>query len=340
MLNRLIVYILVVTTAISCRQDALPPAKPLFHVLGENATGIHFSNKLTPTEQFNVFHYMYFYNGAGIGAGDFNNDGKMDLFFASNQGSNKLYLNKGNMQFTDVTTSRAYPNDGGWSTGVSVIDINNDGLLDIYICRVGKYEILNSHNQFLICTGIDRNGVPQYEDGAKQMGLDFSGFSTQAAFIDYDMDGDLDLYLLNHSIHQNGTFGPRAQMLASTSPLSGDHLFRNDGKGSFTEVTKAAGINSSVIGYGLGICVADINMDGYPDMYIGNDFHEDDYLYINQRDGTFRDEDTLSLMHTSQFSMGVDVADINNDAFPEIISMDMLPERSVHLETLAGRRRL
>ena len=320
---RLLFFLLMLTAASACKHKT--EVTPLFQVLDSKTTGISFTNKLTPTETFNVFHYMYFYNGAGIGAGDFNNDGKTDLFFASNQGQNKLFLNKGNMHFTDVTAQANIPNDGGWSTGVSVIDINNDGLLDLYICRVGKYEILNSHNQFLICTGIDANGIPHYQDKAKEMGLDFSGFSTQVAFIDYDMDGDLDLYLLNHSIHQNGTFGPRKQMLATPSAVSGDHLYRNDGNGKFTEVTRQAGINSSVIGYGLGICVADINMDGYPDMYIGNDFHEDDYLYINQKNGTFKDDDTVCLMHTSQYSMGIDIADVNNDAYPEIISMDMLP---------------
>ncbi len=333
-LNRLFIYILILAAAISCKTETKP--KPLFQVLDSKTTGLNFTNKLSATEQFNVFHYMYFYNGAGVSAGDFNNDGKIDLFFASNQGENKLFLNKGNMKFSDVTIQAQIPNDGGWNTGVSVIDINNDGLLDLYICRVGKYEILNSRNQFLICTGIDKNGVPHYKDEAQQMKLDFSGFSTQVAFLDYDMDGDLDMYLLNHSIHQNGTFGPRQQMLSTPSAVSGDHLFRNDGNGKFTEVTKEAGINSSVIGYGLGICVADINMDGYPDMYIGNDFHEDDYLYINQRNGTFKDEDSASLMHTSQYSMGIDIADVNNDAYPEIISMDMLPNDPYILKRSLG----
>ncbi|MEP6464860.1 MAG: VCBS repeat-containing protein [Parafilimonas sp.] len=307
----------------------------VFEVLNANKTGIDFINKLTPANNFNVFHYMYFYNGAGVAAGDFNNDGLIDLFFASNQGQNKLYLNTGNMHFKDVTAEAHIPNDGGWSTGVSVVDINNDGLLDLYVCRVGKYEVLNSHNEFLICKGIDKNGVPQYEDEAKQYGLDFSGFSTQAAFFDYDGDGDLDMYLLNHSIHQNGTFNQRSLMINTPSAVSGDHLYRND-NGHFTDVTKQAGINSSIIGYGLGISVADINMDGWPDIYIGNDFHEKDYLYINNHDGTFKEEDSTSFMHTSQYTMGVDVADINNDALPEIVSMDMLPSDPYILKRSEG----
>ena len=301
-----------------------PHKDVMFQVLGDDKTGLHFENKLTPTSKFNMFDYMYFYNGAGVAAGDFNNDGLIDLFFASNQGQNKIYLNKGKLQFEDVTKEAGIPNDGGWSTGVSVVDINNDGLLDIYICRVGKYEILNSKNQLLVCKGIGKNGIPFYEDEAKQYGLDFSGFSTQAVFFDYDHDGDLDMFLLNHAVHQNGSFAPRSNFLGTYSELSGDKLYRNDGN-KFTDVTKESKINSSSISYGLGIAVADINLDGYPDIYIGNDFHENDYLYINQKNGTFSEENNKRLMHTSQFSMGVDVADANNDGYPEIISMDMLP---------------
>lgn len=309
--------------------------QPVFEVLDNNNTGLHFTNKLHPTNDFNVFHYMYYYNGAGVAAGDFNNDGKIDLFFAANQGDNKMYLNEGGMHFKDVTTEAKIPEDGAWSTGVSVVDINNDGLLDIYVCGVGKYEILNSHNQFLICKGIDKNGVPYYEDEAKQLGVDFSGFSTQVAFLDYDMDGDLDMYLLNHSIHQNGTFGPRDELLKKTNDVSGDRFYRND-NGHFTDVTTATGIHSSVIGYGLGITVADINMDGYPDIYIGNDFHENDYVYINQKNGTFKDDRENEIMHTSQYTMGVDVADINNDALPDVVSVDMLPSDPYILKRSLG----
>jgi enediyne biosynthesis protein E4 len=312
------------------------PNTPLFEILEHEKTGLNFSNTLKPTQNFNVFKYMYFYNGGGIGAGDFNNDGKIDLFFASNQGANKIFLNTGNLQFKDVTEEAQIPNDGGWSTGVSVVDINNDGLLDIYICRVGNYETLHSSNQLLVCQGIDSNGVPIYKDEAAKYGLNFSGFSTQAVFFDYDMDGDLDMYLLNHSIHQNGTFGPRDEKLKTYNPLSGDRLFRNDGGYKFTDVTKESGIHSSVIGYGLGIAASDINLDGYPDLYVGNDFHENDYLYINHRDGTFVDELNDRIMHTSQFSMGVDVADINNDGFPEVITVDMLPSDPYILKRSEG----
>jgi len=307
----------------------------MFVTLDDDRTGLHFVNKLKSTQQFNMFTYMYFYNGAGIGAADFNNDGLIDLFFASNQGENKLYLNRGKIKFTDVTKEAKIPQDGGWSTGVSVVDINNDGLMDIYICRVGNYEVLNSKNQLLICKGIDKNGVPFYQDEAKQYGLDFSGFSTQALFFDYDLDGDLDMFLLNHSVHQNGTFGPRSNFLGTYNLLSGDRIYRNDGN-IFTEVTKETGINSSAISYGLGIVASDINLDGWPDLYAGNDFHENDYLYINQKNGTFTEESGDRLMHTSKFSMGVDVADINNDGYPEIVSMDMLPSDPYILKRSLG----
>jgi hypothetical protein len=314
------------------RRDQQPP---LFEVLDNARTGLQFTNTLVPTDSFNIFHYMYFYNGAGVGAGDFNNDGLIDLFFASNQAQNKLFLNAGKLKFKDVTAETGLPRDNGWSTGVSIVDINNDSLLDIYVCRVGNYGPLKSHNQFLICTGIDKDGVPHYTDRAKEMGLDFSGFSTQAAFLDCDLDGDLDMYLLNHSVHETGNFQPRSKFLGTYHPLSGDRLFRNEinaDSGSsanvqprFTDITQQSGINSSAIGYGLGIAVSDINLDGYPDIYIGNDFHENDYLYINQHNGTFKEDLNSCINHTSQFTMGVDIADVNNDGFSEIITMDMLP---------------
>lgn len=322
-----------------CACNTIPgnnTAEPVMFELRESAeTGLNFNNHLTPTDSFNMFKYMYFYNGAGVGTADFNKDGKPDLFFTSNQGDNKLFLNQGNLKFKDVTKDAKIPQDRGWSTGVSIVDINNDGLPDMYIARVGNFEMLHARNQLLVCKGIDKNGTPYFEDQAKQYGIDFSGFSSQAAFFDYDMDGDLDLFLLNHSVHHNGNFAPRKNFLGTYNELSGDRLFRNDGN-HFTDVTKASGINSSAISYGLGICVADINLDGWPDLYVGNDFHENDYLYINQKNGTFREESGEQLMHTSQFSMGVDVADINNDAYPEIISMDMLPDDPYILKRSLG----
>jgi hypothetical protein len=335
-LNKAIVSVLAVTAffLLGCSSKK-KAGHALFKALDSKTTGLNFSNNLSYNQQFNLFKYIYFYNGSGAGAGDFNNDGKIDLFFGSNQHENKLFLNKGDLKFTDVAVKAGVPQDGGWTTGISVIDINNDGLLDIYICRVGNYEILHSKNELLINQGIDADGIPHFEDKAAEYGLDFSGFSTQAAFFDYDNDGDLDMYLLNHSVHENGTFRPRKDFMNTYHALSGDRIYRNDGN-HFVDVTKETGINSTAIGYGLGISVADINLDGYPDIYIGNDFHENDYLYINQRNGTFKEVGEQELMHTSQFSMGVDVADANNDGYPEIVSMDMLPSDPYILKRSLG----
>ncbi len=346
--HSIVLLAMVALLGTNCHHTKSPKVPSIFTLLDDNRTGLHFTNKLTPTSQFNMFNYMYFYNGAGTGAGDFNNDGLIDLFFAANQGQNKLFLNKGQLHFDDVTNAAQIPKDSSWSTGVSVVDINNDGLLDIYVCKVGNYEVLHGKNQLLVCTGIDKAGIPHYRDEAAEYKLDFSGFSTQAVFFDYDMDGDLDMFLLNHSVHQNGTFAPRKQFLGTYHPLSGDRMYRNDGPlvspreggrkggGGFTDVTKASGINSSAISYGLGVAVADINLDGWPDLYVGNDFHENDYLYINKKDGTFADDNEACLMHTSQFTMGVDVADVSNDGYPEIISMDMLPSDPYILKRSLG----
>lgn len=318
----------------SCRQQTVQ-LPPMFEILDSSKTGLLFTNKLKPTQEFNMFKYMYFYNGAGAAAGDFNNDGWIDLFMSANQGENKLYLNKKGLQFTDVTVAATIPQDGAWSTGVSVVDINHDGLLDLYVCRVGEFETLHGRNQLLVNQGVGKNGIPTFKDEAKSYGLDFSGFTTQAVFVDYDLDGDLDCFLLNHSVHRNGSFSPRKDFIGTYHPLSGDRLFRNDGK-IFTDITKASQINSSAISYGLGVAVADLNLDGYPDLYMGNDFHENDYFYINQKNGTFKEEITEHMMHTSQYSMGVDIADVNNDGYPEVVSMDMLPSDPYILKRSLG----
>jgi hypothetical protein len=307
----------------------------LFELLEAGTTGIDFANSLTPKPELNMLKYMYFYNGAGVGAGDLNNDGLIDLYFAGNQVQDRLYLNEGNMKFRDATLASGIPTDGGWSTGVSVVDINNDGMLDIYVCRVGNYASLKNHNLLLVCQQIGKDGVPVYKEEAAVYGLDFSGFSTQAAFADLDKDGDLDMYLLNHSLRYNSTFRPRENFDNTYDSLSGDRIYKNDDD-RFTDVTRASGIHSSNIGYGLGVCISDINHDGYPDIYVSNDFHENDYLYINKGDGTFSDELDQRIDHTSQFSMGVDIADVNNDLQPEIITLDMLPEDPYILKRSLG----
>jgi hypothetical protein len=327
------VFLVLVVLLFSCDQKT--GEKKLFDLLEASSTGIEFSNTLTPRADLNMLKYMYFYNGAGVGTGDFNNDGLVDIFFTANQVSNRLYINTGDLKFKDITRPAGIPDDGGWSTGVSVIDINNDGMLDLYVCRVGNYASLKSKNQLLVCQMIDKNGIPHYRDEAAVYGLDFSGFSTQASFFDMDKDGDLDMYLMNHSLRYNSTFQPRENFFNTYDSLSGDRLYRNE-RSKFQDITKSAGINSSNIGYGLGICVSDINFDGYPDIYIANDFHENDYLYINQKNGTFKDEMQANMMHTSQFSMGVDIADVNNDLQPDIVTLDMLPEDPCILKRSLG----
>jgi hypothetical protein len=219
---------LLVTGLFSCRQTA-EKGPVLFEALDHTQTGLDVSNQLTARPDFNMLKYMYFYNGAGVGAGDFNKDGLTDLFFASNQLQNKLYLNQGALKFNDVTKEAKIPDDGGWTTGISVADVNDDGWLDIYVSRVGNYEALQSKNQLLICKGVDKNGIPYFADEAAAYGLDFSGFSTQAAFFDYDLDGDLDLFLLNHSLRYNSTFAPRMRFMGTVDSLSRDILYRNDG---------------------------------------------------------------------------------------------------------------
>jgi len=294
-----------------------------FRLVPSSTSGITFRNTLTETVDFNIFNYMYFYNGGGVSVGDVNGDQLPDIYFTSNQVHNKLYINQGNFKFIDATEQAGVSGLNGWATGVTMADVNNDGKLDIYVGYLGDYLIFRGRNQLFINEGNDANGIPKFTDKAIEFGLDLVGFSTQAAFFDYDRDGDLDMFMLNHSLHEQGTFG-RSTLRNTSHPLAGDKLLRNDG-GRFVEVTEGSGIYSSVIGYGLGVVISDVNLDGWPDIYVGNDFHENDYLYINQGNGTFRETLESSMMHTSRYTMGVDFADINNDAFPDLISMDMLP---------------
>lgn len=330
--NQLIIF-LFLTLFLSCKSKEIST----FELLDSEKIGITFSNDLKATKDLNIFTYMYFYNGGGVGSGDFNNDGFMDLYFTGNQKTNQLFLNKGNKNgdgigFEDVTNKSFANSQKGateWSNGVSVVDINQDGKLDIYVSQVGGFEEFEAHNLLYVCQEITKEGIPIYVEKSKEYGLDLVGFGTQAVFFDDDLDGDLDMFQLNHSVHQNGTFGAKNIFEGTFHPLAGDRFFENE-DGKYTEITRTVGINSSALGYGLGISVGDVNFDGYPDIYIGNDFHENDYLYINQKNSNsssprFKDELTNAIKHTSQFSMGIDIADINNDIYPEIVSLDMLP---------------
>ncbi|MEO0735027.1 MAG: VCBS repeat-containing protein, partial [Bacteroidota bacterium] len=256
----------------ACQTDTPEPEAPFpFQLLRQDHTGLDFRNSPTLDEKFNVFNYMYFYNGGGLAAGDFDGDGLVDLYFTSNQDANRLYLNEGDFSFRDVTETAGVKGQAGWATGATVVDINNDGRLDIYVSQVGDYLHLKGHNQLYVNQGVT-DGVPIFQEQAADYGLDLVGFGTQGAFFDYDGDGDLDLYQLNHSLHQNGTFGKRENKAGEVHPLAGDRLLRNDGA-RFTDVTATAGITSSVVGYGLGVVTGDLNADGWPDIYVGNDFH-------------------------------------------------------------------
>lgn len=262
-----------------------------------------------------------------MAAADFNNDGLTDLYFTANQTEDKLYLNQGNLTFNDITKAAGIDNAENWTTGVTTVDINNDGLLDIYISKLGAYQNITGKNLLYVNNGPDENGIPTFTENAAAYKLDFIGLSTQASFFDYDLDGDLDLFLLNHSTNPNQNYGKGSIRKTPNQP-SGDKLFENI-NGQFENVSEEAGIFQSKIGYGLGVAVSDINNDGYPDLYIGNDFFENDYLYINQGDKTFNEiitTKTGAIGHTTHYSMGNDVADINNDGFTDILSVDMLPE--------------
>jgi hypothetical protein len=300
-----------------------PEEQKLFTLLTKEETGVDFSNDLISTEDMNILEYLYFYNGGGVAVGDINNDGWVDIYFTSNQGENKLYLNKGNFQFEDITHSAGVTGEGGWSTGVTMADVNGDGLLDIYVCQVGDYKGLKGKNKLYI-----NNGDLTFSEKAEIYGVDFEGFSTHALFFDYDNDGDLDLYLLNHSIKKPEVFSHADTKFTNQDEKGGDKLFKSliaQGEERMVEVTQEAGILSSSLGFGLGVGIADVNADGWMDIYVSNDFTEDDYLYINQGDGTFMESLQEYIENTSRYSMGNDLADINNDGLTDIFTTDMLP---------------
>ena len=299
----------------------------LFVSLPSNKTQIKFQNNLTSTTDLNILNYLYYYNGAGVAAADFNNDGLADLYFTGNQTADKLYLNTGGLQFKDITKQALINNSTPWTTGVTTVDINNDGFLDIYICKIGAHNSIKGNNLLYINEGPDNNGIPRFKEAASFYGLDIASFATQASFFDYDKDGDLDLFLMNHSLYPNSNYG-KGSIRTEVDQMSGDKLFENK-QGKFEDVSSQSGIFQGKIGYGLGLSIGDVTNDGYPDIYVGNDFFENDYLYINQKDNTFKEvisKDKTALGHTSHFSMGNAISDLNNDSKMDIISLDMLPE--------------
>ena len=294
-------------------------SQPLFTKVNSDKSNIHFSNKIKENLYFNFLNYSYIYNGAGVSVGDINNDGLEDLYFSSNQGSNKLYINNGEFKFEDITSKAKVTDEKGWTTGVTMIDINNDGWLDIYVCKSGS---LNSHelrkNKLFIN---QKNNT--FKESAKEYGLDHYGFSTQSYFFDFDNDGDLDMYLVNHrqDFRNNINIDPRIQL--KKEDYNSDQLFRNDGN-RFTNITKKAGILNKA--WGLSASIGDFNNDNLPDIFVANDFLEPDFLYINQGNGTFKDEALKHFNHISSNSMGSDFADINNDLSPDLFVVDMMAE--------------
>jgi len=336
-------FVLVFLILISCQEKSkdasIPqeniPDNPVFELISTSQTGINFENTIKNKENFNIFSYRNFYNGGGVGIGDINNDGLEDLYFTSNQSQNKLYLNKGNFQFEDITEQAKVGGKKAWSTGVAFVDINQDGFLDIYVCNAGNEKGDDQKNELFI-----NQGDLTFVEEAKKYSLDEGGFTTHAAFFDYDNDGDLDVYILNNSFIpvSSLSYNNKRELRSKDWDLpeqvkgGGDKLLENQ-NGNFVDVSEEAGIFGSLIGFGLGVTVGDVNYDGFKDLYISNDFYERDYLYINQGDGTFVEDIMNRTPRTSLSSMGADMADINNDGSYEIFSTDMLPEGDARLKT-------
>jgi len=315
------------------RDDAPPPASrdgQLFTLLPSSYTGVNFANRLTETRDFNVFTYRNFYNGGGVAIGDLSGDSLPEIVLTSNEGGPRLYLNLGHFRFRDITKDAGIEEHGRWTTGVTLADVNGDGRLDIYVCHAGLKPGAVRANTLYINQGMT-DGIPRFKEMAAQYGIADTGYSTQAAFFDYDRDGDLDMFLIRNSPRPVASIAVRNER-DQRDPLGGHELYRNDG-GHFVNVSEQAGIYGPTIGFGLGIAVGDVNRDGRPDVYVANDFFERDYFYLNNGNGTFREvlEDALPV--SSYFSMGVDIADVDNDGWPDIYTSDMLPEDDYRLKT-------
>jgi hypothetical protein len=302
------------------------------------ATGISFENNVPYTEEFNAYTYRNFYNGGGVALGDVNNDSLLDIMFAGNIEDNALYLNKGNWQFEEVAEEAGVNCKDVWCSGLSMVDLNGDGWLDIYVCKSGSPEGDRRYNELFINQGTDEKGIPQFTEHAKTCGLADLGLSTHAAFFDYDLDGDLDCYLLNNSIRTVGNYDLRPGQREIRDTLGGNKLYRNDGLADdglprFSDVSEEAGIYGSSIGFGLGVTIGDMDRDGWPDMYVSNDFFERDYLYLNNRDGSFREIFTSAFRESSLGAMGADMADLNGDGYPELFVTEMLPATEHRVKT-------
>jgi enediyne biosynthesis protein E4 len=325
------------TAGSDVKRDAAPPpvGTTLFTRLPSTYTGVAFENRLKESQEQNVFNYRNFYNGGGVALGDLTGDSLPEIVLTSNQGGPKLYQNLGNFRFRDITEASGITTQrGSWTTGVTLADVNGDGRLDIYLCRAGSGDPKSRANQLWINQGNGPDGTPRFKEMAEQYGIADEGYSTQAAFIDYDRDGDLDLFIINNSPRPVSSFGSR-NVRNIRSPYGGHKLYRND-NGHFVDVSAKAGIYGSEVGFGLGIAVGDVNHDGWPDIYVSNDFFERDYLYLNNGDGTFVESLEKTMPYSSYFSMGLDIADIDNDGWPDIYTTDMLPDDEARLKTTSS----
>jgi hypothetical protein len=316
---------------IQCKKDR----ETLFKLTDPEQTGIHFSNTIIETDSLNILSFEYIYNGGGVAAADFNNDGLQDIFFTGNQVPNTLYLNQGKFSFKDITNVAHVNVKGRWNSGVAVVDINNDGWMDLYVCATTHPNPEERRNMLFVNQGLSSSGDPVFKEMAADYKIDYDGHSIMAAFFDYDKDDDLDLYILENQKLDNLPTNYRARISDGTA-ANNDRLFRNENNGTFTDVTVEAGITYE--GFGLGLAIADLNKDGWPDIYVSNDYLSNDILYINNQDGTFQNSTSAYLGHQSQFSMGNDAADINNDAMPDIITLDMLPEINARKKTTIGNK--
>ncbi len=314
----------------SCKKD-----DSLFQLLKPKNTGIYFANMISENDSLNILTYEYLYNGGGVAIADFNNDGLQDIVLTGNMVSSKIYLNKGDFSFQDITEYSKMDTRNKWSSGIAIVDINNDGWKDIYICATTKKNAEDRENMLFINKGLNKNGIPVFEENAKNYGIADDGYSTHAGFFDYDRDGDLDLYVLTNklSLRNPNSYRPKVK---DNSAENTDRLYRNNGNNTFTNVSSEAGI--TIEGYGLGLAFSDINKDGWTDIYVSNDFVTNDILYINNKNETFGDSIHSFLKHQSQFSMGNDIADVNNDALPDIITLDMLPESNDRIKTTISNK--
>ena len=305
---------------------------PSFSIYGPKETNIDFRNDLRETLYMNGLFYEYYYNGGGVAIGDFNNDNLPDIYFVSNLESNKLFINHGDLKFEDITQKAGVGGNAIFPTGVTTVDINSDGLLDIYVSASGKFEDPDKRrNELYVNQGTNEEGVPSFRESAKEYALDIEEFSTQAAFFDYDRDGDLDMFLINHDVEIYGD-EQLEHYLTTQGKLSGERLYRND-NGQFVDVTDKTGIVNNRLGYGLGLAIGDFNNDNWPDIYVSHDFSGEDHLYLNNRNGTYSEKIKEATNHISFFSMGNDIADYNNDGWLDIISVDMVSEDNYGIKT-------